>query len=169
MKAAPFSDEGPWELRGPFSLPSSHQLNKRIHRTVNTKLISSRNPQAFVLEESECGCHVCASVSVGSRLWIGSTVPVNASVLALQQKGGGLYCPPSTRRDGDTASTPLSVCKSATSLYPTLHGRTKLRKPTQLEMAGSIHGECSARSCTSLHYIAQEPASYFLPGPWQGK
>lgn len=106
----------PMGIRGPDSLPC-HQVAERIHSSAEMKLISSRFAWALYLRGSVDISRRKPNATptfVRDQAWVWGwcvnrgTVPVNAAVLAWQQKG--VDCSrPSVRVDGDTAPTSLLV------------------------------------------------------------
>lgn len=88
------------------------------------------------------------------------TVPVSTAVLAWQQEGAGCIGPSDT--------VPTSLCMGECQIIvPGRQRRTKPREPTQLEMARSIHAECSACSGTFLPCVSKETTSYSPSCFWQ--
>lgn len=93
-------------------------------------------------------------------MWIG--VQFQRAMLPLHDnRRGGLLLLQLTRRP------PLSVCESASSLCPATNKGEKPHEPTQLEMAGSIQGECLAFLATFLSRVSKESTSYFPSCFWR--
>lgn len=141
--------------RGPMGVRHSHSLRlwKPSVNCAYSTIISEKYRLHQCLSPRRCGFESwrCESGYSSSE----------RCCLCMTTGGGGLLLLQLTQRP------PLSVCKSASSLCPATNKGEKPHEPTQLEMAGSIQGECFPFLGTFLPCVSKESTSYFPSCFWR--